>query len=322
MIQTSDIDTLRAASRNVVRRLGFMRSDLAATGLAPSAVHAVLEIGGNTATTARDLSEALGLEKSTVSRMLARLQRQGLITATAAKPDPRLKTLQLTEDGQRLFARIETFGRRQVRRALERLTTEERNTVYQGMLSYARALGTSEAPIGAGDPLAAQAQDLQLGAGYLPALLGRVTELHARYYSRAVGFGAAFECCVAGEMAGFLARLDETPVNATFHARIGATVHGSVSIEARPEGQAALRWFILSDETRGLGLGRRLLDRAMAHVDDQNVTRTELWTFRGLDAARHLYEAAGFELVEETPGTHWGKDLVGLRYARSHPDLG
>ncbi|OIQ33712.1 MAG: hypothetical protein BM562_00425 [Alphaproteobacteria bacterium MedPE-SWcel] len=309
-MQTADIDTIRAASRTIVRRLGFMRTDLAATGLAPSAVHAVLEIGDGRVTTARDLSEALGLDKSTVSRMLARLQAHGLITASAAKPDPRLKALQLTEPGRRLFEQIETFGREQVRRALAVLTADEQRDVQQGLQTYARALGSPSAP-----------PELRLGTGYLPTLLGRVTDLHARYYSRAVGFGAEFECCVAREMATFLAQMEGSQVNATFHASLAGTVHGSVSIEAHPEDRAALRWFILSDETRGMGLGRRLLEQAMDHVDRQNVACTELWTFRGLDAARHLYESAGFELVEETPGTHWGQDLVGLRFARRHPHL-
>ncbi len=31
-----------------------------------------------------------------------------------------------------------------------------------------------------------------------------------------------------------------------------------------------------------------------------------LWTFQGLDAARHLYQQAGFRLLKEQPGTQWG----------------
>jgi hypothetical protein len=35
-----------------------------------------------------------------------------------------------------------------------------------------------------------------------------------------------------------------------------------------------------------------------------------LWTERSLTAAARLYQAAGFRLVEEKPGRHWGADVV------------
>lgn len=39
------VDDIRAASRQMVRELGFMQATLAATDYPPSAVHAILEIG-------------------------------------------------------------------------------------------------------------------------------------------------------------------------------------------------------------------------------------------------------------------------------------
>ncbi len=42
-----------------------------------------------------------------------------------------------------------------------------------------------------------------------------------------------------------------------------------------------------------------------------------LWTFRGLDAARRLYEANGFALVEEQPGRQWGEEVIEQRFVRT-----
>lgn len=39
--------------------------------------------------------------------------------------------------------------------------------------------------------------------------------------------------------------------------------------------------------------------------------KVALWTQKGLDAARHLYEASGFRLVREEPHHSWSKDHIG-----------
>jgi hypothetical protein len=64
-----------------------------------------------------------------------------------------------------------------------------------------------------------------------------------------------------------------------------------------------------------MGVGRVLLERAMAFVD-AHYDETYLWTFKGLDAARHLYEAAGFTLAEESEGRQWGSVVVEQRFVR------
>jgi hypothetical protein len=37
--------------------------------------------------------------------------------------------------------------------------------------------------------------------------------------------------------------------------------------------------------------------------------RVYLWTFRGLEAAHHLYQRAGFRLVEEKAVAQWGQTI-------------
>lgn len=65
-----------------------------------------------------------------------------------------------------------------------------------------------------------------------------------------------------------------------------------------------------------MGVGRALLARAMAFVDALDIDETYLWTFKGLDAARHLYESAGFVLTQEAEGTQWGGVVVEQRFSR------
>jgi len=39
-----------------------------------------------------------------------------------------------------------------------------------------------------------------------------------------------------------------------------------------------------------------------------------LWTFQGLDSARHLYEKYGFSLSEERTGEQWGSIVTEQRF--------
>uniref|UniRef100_UPI00387904A6 GNAT family N-acetyltransferase n=1 Tax=Klebsiella quasipneumoniae TaxID=1463165 RepID=UPI00387904A6 len=93
---------------------------------------------------------------------------------------------------------------------------------------------------------------------------------------------------------------------------------GSVAIDGEDLGQqqAHLRWFILDDSCRGSGIGRRLLSEAMAFCDSRQFSAVQLWTFKGLDAARKLYESFGFTLTREWQGDQWGKVMTEQQFTR------
>ena len=143
--------------------------------------------------------------------------------------------------------------------------------------------------------------------GYVPGAIGRVTELHAAYYSRHAGFGLFFESKVASEMSEFLQRYQETR-DGFWVAVAGQDIVGSIAIHGinTQEKGAHLRWFIVAPEYQGQGIGNMLLKKAVAFCRGADFPRVYLWTFEGLDAARHLYEKYGFVLSKEIKGKQWG----------------
>jgi DNA-binding MarR family transcriptional regulator len=139
------VDDIRAASRQMVRELGFMEATVAATDYPPSAVHTILEIGIRGPMTSVQLAAFLHLEKSSVSRMVGKLIACGELQETSDREDARIKPLALTAKGRRTLAALHAFGRQQVAGALEHLTETERRTVREGLLLYARALKAGDA---------------------------------------------------------------------------------------------------------------------------------------------------------------------------------
>ncbi|MDI6025498.1 helix-turn-helix domain-containing GNAT family N-acetyltransferase [Corticibacterium sp. UT-5YL-CI-8] len=309
----STIDPIRAASRQLVRELGFMGGAFAGTDLPPSAVHALIEIDAGGSLAARDLGRLLRLEKSTVSRMLRKLIVSGDVLEAPDEADARTKKLCLSTAGQTRVSAIHAFARAQVAGALDHLSPQHRRTVLNGLRLYADALAAKPGASGA-------ARQAEIFSGYRPGLVARVTEMHTLYYAREARFGQRFESVVAGGLATFCDHLDR-PSNEIWAALMQGRIVGSIAIDGEDlePGISHLRWFIVDDEMRGTGLGRRLLKTALDFSDRQGFAETHLWTFAGLHAARHLYGEHGFMLAEERLGSQWGKEVLEQRFVRRRP---
>lgn len=164
--------------------------------------------------------------------------------------------------------------------------------------------------------------ELEIVRGYIPGAIGRVAELHGTYYAEQWGFGSYFEGKVASALSEFLGRYDERR-DGFWTVTLAGRIEGSIAIDGiQAEDKAAhLRWFIMSDALRGKGMGNQLMETAIDFCRDRSYGKVYLWTFAGLDAARHLYEKIGFELVEEFNGTQWGTEVTEQRFelATSRP---
>jgi GNAT superfamily N-acetyltransferase len=137
-------------------------------------------------------------------------------------------------------------------------------------------------------------------ADYPPGLLGVVAALFGRIISDSHGTDWQVDVMIAEGQAELLRRFDPAR-DRVWVAMIAGVPHGALTIDGpRPElGRelARLRFFILDEATRGLGLGRRMLAGAMAFCRERGFPGVYLTTLPGLDAARHLYEEHGFRLV-------------------------
>jgi ribosomal protein S18 acetylase RimI-like enzyme len=138
---------------------------------------------------------------------------------------------------------------------------------------------------------------------YTCGALGRTVELHGSYYAANWDMGLYFEAKVATELAEFLSRFNPANDGAWFAQHNGKII-GSIFIDGSKEDRARLRWFIIDPAYQGYGLGKRLMDAAMGFCREKGFERVYLTTFKGLNAARHLYEKHGFILQSEEDGSH------------------
>ena len=157
--------------------------------------------------------------------------------------------------------------------------------------------------------------DLEITTGYQPGLIGRVVELHAKYYSRHWGFGAFFEAKVATEMSEYIRKYNQEK-DCLFSIIINGVAEASLAIDRTSETKniGHLRWFVVSESLRGKGAGNELMSEAMKFCGSKEYNGVYLWTFKGLKQAKHLYEKYGFILEEENEGTQWGTTVIEQKY--------
>ena len=154
--------------------------------------------------------------------------------------------------------------------------------------------------------------------GYFPGVIGMITEAHAVYYHENWGFDVSFETQVGRELSGFIDAFQEGR-DGFWTATAGGDFAGSVAIdglEATTKG-ARLRWFIVVPSFQGTGLGRELLAWAVGFCRQSDCPRVYLWTFKGLEAARALYEREHFRLCSEHIVDQWGQTITEQMYELS-----
>ncbi len=311
------VSDIRAASRELIRELGFLQKTVARTKLSPSAVHAIIEIGTAQVISSKELCQILRLEKSTVSRLIKSLALQGEIREEASGEDARVKCLQLTYKGAATLHDINAFAEGQVSSALARLDDPAQLRVLQGLQDYARVLRASAG----GKDQSMRSEQTTICSGYTTGTIGAVVAMLATRIDRQFHFGPAFETRIATDLAEFITRIDAEQ-NQIWRAEASGRIVGSISIDGQDLGNelAHLRWFVVDANFRGSGVGRDLLEQALYFCDRNRFREIHLWTLQGLDAARVLYERQGFVLAESYRGDQWGADVQELKFIRPLPD--
>lgn len=166
-----------------------------------------------------------------------------------------------------------------------------------------------------GDP----SGDLQIRRELQPGDLGAIVAHHGRVYGKEYGVDASFEGHVASTVAQAAIRGFPSSREAICLLELEGEHVGSLALTDEGGGEAVIRWFVLSPEARGRGLGRRLLGEMLGRASEIGYSRVSLETFSELEAAAHLYREHGFEVVSADAAPRWGRERI--VYQRYELDL-
>jgi GNAT superfamily N-acetyltransferase len=91
----------------------------------------------------------------------------------------------------------------------------------------------------------------------------------------------------------------------------GGRIMGAVFVVEDDEETAKLRMLYVEPDARGEGLGARLVGEVVSFAREAGYRRVVLWTNDILNAARRIYEKAGFRLKSEERHESFGHRLTG-----------
>lgn len=138
-----EIDLLRQNARSVVRELGLLNDAYFDIGVTLAERHLLIELSSGSCPTMGEIAERLLLDKSTVSRLIAKAMKKGYIQCTTDLADKRKRTLHLTELGKQTLHAFEPIAFSQTQNALLTLTEAQIQRVYEGVALYATGLKNS-----------------------------------------------------------------------------------------------------------------------------------------------------------------------------------
>lgn len=301
------VEEVRSFNRFYTREIGLLREHLPASDLTLAEARVVYELATAGEQTAADLGRRLDMDKAHLSRIAGRLRARGLVESRVSPHHGRQKPLSLTEAGREMFGRLEAGTRAQLETLLAPVSSEARSRVIEAMAEIRTALGAAAEP------------EVQFRHPE-PGDLGWITHRQALLYHREYSWDGTYEGLVAAILGKFVAEFDPARDDAWVATRGGGAILGSVFlVHGDAPGEAKLRLLYVEPSARGLGIGRRLVERCIERAVELGYSRLVLWTNDILVSARRIYQAAGFRLIDEAPHHSFGKDLVGQTWALDLP---
>lgn len=294
----ASIEAIRDFNRFYTNFLGVLSRAYLDSPYTLTEARILFEIASHNGIAASVLTRDLQVDPAYVSRILKRFRSDGLIEARADPKDLRSQILTVTDQGRTLFEDLGHRANAQIAARLADLPQERPQQIVEAMRTIRNAL----------DP--AESKPAAIIRPHRPGDIGWIVQSHAGFYCGDLGWDMRFEGLVAEVAGRFLSNFDPQKDCCRIAEHRGSNV-GSAMVVDGGDGIAKLRLLYVDTATRGLGLGKRLVDECIDFSRAKGYGTLSLWTNDILETARHIYIKAGFRLVSEEKHRMFGPELNG-----------
>jgi DNA-binding MarR family transcriptional regulator/N-acetylglutamate synthase-like GNAT family acetyltransferase len=293
-----DATELRAFNRFYTRQIGILREGLLDSPLSLTQVRVLYELNARNTVLASELVRDLGLDPGYLSRLLAGFKRKRWIAPAPAGGDKRRRPITLTAAGRTAFEPLDRRSQAEAASLVAPLDEGSRGCLLRSLRRARRLLGDASLTRG---PVVLRAQR--------PGDIGRVTQRHGALYAEEYGWDERFEALVASILGRFIDEFKPQRERCWIAERDDEFL-GCVFLVEKDKYTAQLRALLVEPSARGLGLGKQLVAECVRFARQKRYRKIVLWTNSVLDAARHIYQSFGFQMVKQGKLRAFGKNLV------------
>jgi DNA-binding MarR family transcriptional regulator/predicted N-acetyltransferase YhbS len=305
LIDTVDrVAAFRAFNRFYTGRIGVLGEGFLRTPHSLTEARVLYELGHRDVVEVAELRRGMEIDAGYLSRLLSRLEEQGLVARERSQDDARRQRVRLTEDGAAAAAELDRRSAAEIGALLDGLGEERQRRLIAAMQVIGEVLDDADGSDGA----------LVLRAPR-PGDYGWIVHRHGAQYAEEYGWDETFEALVARIVADYAEHHDPRREGAWI-AEVDGEPVGCVLCVREDDSTAKLRLLLVDPRARGRGIGARLIDECLRFARRAGYDRVVLWTNDVLHDARRLYERAGFELVESGRHRAFGHDLVEQTWSR------
>ncbi|MGO1121102.1 bifunctional helix-turn-helix transcriptional regulator/GNAT family N-acetyltransferase [Rhodovibrionaceae bacterium A322] len=298
-VSAEQIATVRQYNRFYTRQIGLLNEGIHKSSYSLAQARIIYELAHCAKATASDLARDLAMDAGYLSRLVKKLLNLGLLEREQSANDGRQFQLSLSPEGRAVFAELNQSSKNEIRETLTDIPVGERDQLVRAMQSIQDILGQGPEP-----KVPYILRDPQ------PGDFGWIIHRQALLYHQEYGWDETFEGLVSEIMGSYIQNHDPKWERCWVAERHGEVI-GSIFCVKESETVAKLRLLYVDSRARGLGVGSRLVDEVIRFARAKGYKKLTFWTNDILVSARRIYQAAGFELVEESPHHSFGKDLVG-----------
>jgi DNA-binding MarR family transcriptional regulator/GNAT superfamily N-acetyltransferase len=295
------VAAVRRFNRYYTNVLGLLQEGLLETPYSLTEARVIFELSAAAEPVdTSGLRRRLDIDPGYLSRVLAQLQKAGLITRQQSPADGRRQLVSLTGPGREASQLLDQRSVSQVSELLSRLPESRQRDLTSAMGCVENIL---DGP-GRARPAAYVLRSPD------PGDLGWVVRQHGVLYADEYHFDAGFEALVARIVADY-ANDHDPRREAAWIAEVDGEPAGCVFCVRKDDSTAQLRLLLVDPAARGLGIGARLVSECVSFARRAGYSELVLWTNDILTAALHVYQAAGFRLVRQEQHQSFGHDLTG-----------
>ncbi|MDH3299023.1 MAG: helix-turn-helix domain-containing GNAT family N-acetyltransferase [Acidimicrobiia bacterium] len=275
---TGAVDVLRGFNRRFTQRIGVLEDRFLGLDRPLASSRLLWEIGLD-GRAVGDIRQTLGVDSAYLSRLLRQLESEGLVVTEPVPTDGRRRRATLTESGRREWQELDRRSQVLAETLIAPLGVGQRQRLAEALITADRLLSAAAVTIEPVDPADSAAVE---------SLRRYFGELDERFET---GFDEADSVTADADFY-------RPPRGAFLLAHHGDDAVACGAVHRLTPDIAEIKRMWVNPDWRGIGLGRRILERLEQEGRSLGCTVVRLDTNSVLTEAIAMYRSAGYEPID------------------------